>query len=94
MITMMQWAVTFCPNALVILKVDEEMFVNLPSLVDHLLNLKEYLEDIYLGRVIHQDTPNRDPNSQEFVPFSEYREKYYPGYCSGEAFIISRMWHG
>ncbi|XP_045647123.1 beta-1,3-galactosyltransferase 9 [Ursus americanus] len=89
-ITMMQWAVTFCPNALFILKVDEEMFVNLPSLVDYLLNLKEHLEDTYVGRVIHQDTPNRDPNSQEFVPFSEYPEKYYPDYCSGEAFIMSQ----
>ncbi|XP_045737825.1 beta-1,3-galactosyltransferase 9 [Mirounga angustirostris] len=89
-ITMMQWAVTFCPNALFILKVDEEMFVNLPSLVDYLLNLKEHFEDIYLGRVIHQDTPNRDPNNQEFVPFSEYQEKYYPDYCSSEAFIMSQ----
>ncbi|XP_043421226.1 beta-1,3-galactosyltransferase 9 [Prionailurus bengalensis] len=89
-ITMTQWAVTFCPNALFILKVDEEMFVNVPSLVDYLLNLKDHLEDVYVGRVIHQDTPNRDPNSQEFVPFSEYPEKYYPDYCSGEAFIMSQ----
>lgn len=89
-ITMTQWAVTFCSNALFILKVDEEMFVNLPSLVDYLLNLKEHLENIYVGRVIHQDTPNRDPGSQKFVPLSEYSEKYYPDYCSGEAFVMSQ----
>lgn len=86
----MQWAVTFCPNALFILKVDDEMLVNLPSLVDYLLNLKEHLEGIYVGRVIQQDTSNRDPNSQEFVPFSEYPEKYYPDYCSGEASVMSQ----
>ncbi|EHB01840.1 Putative UDP-GlcNAc:betaGal beta-1,3-N-acetylglucosaminyltransferase ENSP00000381720 [Heterocephalus glaber] len=89
-IAMTQWAVTFCPNALFILKVDEEMFVNLPTLVDYLLNLKGHLEDIYVGRVIHQDTPNRDPHSQEFVSLSEYPETYYPDYCSGEAFIMSQ----
>ncbi|XP_020846248.1 beta-1,3-galactosyltransferase 9 isoform X2 [Phascolarctos cinereus] len=89
-IMMMQWAVTFCPNAMFILKVNEEMFVNLPSLVDYLLNLKDHLEDIYVGRVIHQDMPNRDPRSQNFVPVSEYPEKYYPDYCSGEAFIVSQ----
>ncbi|XP_069861105.1 beta-1,3-galactosyltransferase 9 [Dipodomys merriami] len=89
-IIMTQWAVTFCPNAMFILKVDEEMFVNLPSLVDYLLNLKEHLEDVYVGRVNHQDAPNRDPQSKEFVPLSEYPEKYYPDYCSGEAFIISQ----
>ncbi|XP_054358799.1 beta-1,3-galactosyltransferase 9 [Pongo pygmaeus] len=89
-ITMIQWAVAFCPNALFILKLDEEMFVNLPSLVDYLLNLKEHLEDIYVGRVIHQVTPNRDPQNSDFVPLSEYPEKYYPDYCSGEAFIMSQ----
>ncbi|KAK2501573.1 hypothetical protein MC885_012691 [Smutsia gigantea] len=87
---MMQWAVAFCPNALFILKVDDEMLVNLPSLVDYPLTLKEHLEYTYVGRVIWQDTPNRDPNSQEFVPFNEYPEKYYPDYCSGEAFIMSQ----
>ncbi|XP_012576873.1 PREDICTED: putative UDP-GlcNAc:betaGal beta-1,3-N-acetylglucosaminyltransferase LOC100288842 [Condylura cristata] len=89
-VAMTQWTVTFCPNALFILKVDEDMFVNLASLVDYLLNLKEHLDDIYVGRVIHQETPNRDPKVQEFVPFSEYPEKYYPDYCSGEAFIMSQ----
>ena len=58
--------------------------------MDYLLNLKEHLEDIYVGRVIHQDMPNRDPNSQEFVPFSQYPEKYYPDYCSREAFVMSQ----
>lgn len=89
-ITMTQWAVTFCPNALFILKVDEDVFVNLLSLISYLLNLKAHLEDIYVGRVIHQDMPNRDPTSQEFVPLIEYPEKYYPDYCSGEAFIMSQ----
>ncbi|XP_028640891.1 putative UDP-GlcNAc:betaGal beta-1,3-N-acetylglucosaminyltransferase LOC100288842 [Grammomys surdaster] len=89
-ISMTQWAVAFCPSALFILKADEEMFINLPGLVDYLLNLKGHLEGIYLGRVIHQDIPNRDPYSQEFVPLSEYPEKYYPDYCSGEAFIMSQ----
>ncbi|XP_005382984.1 PREDICTED: putative UDP-GlcNAc:betaGal beta-1,3-N-acetylglucosaminyltransferase LOC100288842 [Chinchilla lanigera] len=89
-IAMTQWAVTFCPNALFILKVNEEMFVNLPALVNYLLNLKEHLEDIYVGRVIHQDTPNRDPSTLEFVSLSEYPETYYPDYCSGEGFIMSQ----
>nr|XP_021516615.1 putative UDP-GlcNAc:betaGal beta-1,3-N-acetylglucosaminyltransferase LOC100288842 [Meriones unguiculatus] len=89
-ISMTQWAVAFCPNALFILKADEEMFINLPGLVDYLLNLKGHLEGIYLGRVIHQATPNRDPHSQEFVPLSAYPEKYYPDYCSSEAFIMSQ----
>lgn len=60
-ISMKQWAVTFCPNALFLFKADEKMFINLPGLVDYLLGLKEHLEGIYVGSVTHQDNPNRDP---------------------------------
>lgn len=63
---MKQWAVAFCTNALFIFKADEKMFINLPSLVDYLLSLKEHLESIYVGSVTHQDNPNRDPPSLEF----------------------------
>uniref|UniRef100_F6XHQ5 Hexosyltransferase n=1 Tax=Ornithorhynchus anatinus TaxID=9258 RepID=F6XHQ5_ORNAN len=89
-ILMTQWVITFCPNAMFILKVDEDMFVNLPKLVDYLLTLKAHPEDIYIGRVIHKEMPSRDPRSWGFVPLSHYPEKYYPDYCSGEAFIISQ----
>ncbi|CAH6788957.1 Gm34653 [Phodopus roborovskii] len=75
-ISMTQWAVAFFPNALFILKADKKMFINLSGLVDYLLSLKEHLEGIYVGR--------------EFVPLSEYPEKYYQDYCSGGTFIMSQ----
>lgn len=88
--TAVEWIVTFCPVARFILKTDEEMFVNLENLVDYLLSLRTHLEDIYLGRVVHQEVPNRDPESPRFVPLQLYPEKYYPDYCSATAFVISQ----
>uniref|UniRef100_A0A8C8VF37 Hexosyltransferase n=1 Tax=Pelusios castaneus TaxID=367368 RepID=A0A8C8VF37_9SAUR len=86
----MEWTVTFCSTARFILKTDEEMFVNLPSLSEYLLSLRTHLEDIYIGRVIHQEMPDRNPQSQGFLPLSQYKEQYYPDYCSGTAFVISQ----
>ncbi|XP_077162696.1 beta-1,3-galactosyltransferase 9 [Paroedura picta] len=88
--TALEWAVTFCPGARFILKTDEQMFVNLANLVDYLLSLRTHFENIYLGRVVHQEVPNRDPQSPKFVPKQLYPEKYYPDYCSATAFVISQ----
>ncbi|KAM7144517.1 beta-1,3-galactosyltransferase 9 [Macrochelys suwanniensis] len=87
----MEWTITFCSTARFVLKTDEEMFVNIPSLAEYLLSLRTHrLEDIYIGRVIHQDVPDRDPQSQSFVSLSQYQDEYYPDYCSGTAFVISQ----
>ncbi|XP_048368044.1 beta-1,3-galactosyltransferase 9 [Sphaerodactylus townsendi] len=85
-----EWSVTFCPGARFILKTDEEMFVNLANLVDYLLSLRTRLENVYLGRVVHHEVPNRDPQSPNFVPLQIYPEKYYSDYCSPTAFVISQ----
>ncbi|XP_005987483.1 beta-1,3-galactosyltransferase 9 [Latimeria chalumnae] len=89
-IMMMQWTVTFCPMARFVLKADEEMFVNYFSLVDYLLRLRRPPEDLYIGRVIHQEMPNRDPHVKDFVSVRQYQENYYPDYCSGSVFLISQ----
>uniref|UniRef100_W5NLD6 Hexosyltransferase n=2 Tax=Lepisosteus oculatus TaxID=7918 RepID=W5NLD6_LEPOC len=90
MVLTMQWTVTFCPYARFILKTDETMFVNYAAVVEYLLSLRRHPEDLYIGRVIHQEMPNRDPHSSDFVPISQYPDKYFPDYCTGSAFVISQ----
>ncbi|XP_063791979.1 beta-1,3-galactosyltransferase 9 [Pseudophryne corroboree] len=89
-VMMMEWVVTFCPNARFILKADQQVFVNVESLVGFLLSLETHTDDIYTGRVIHQSLPDRDPHSPNFVPMSSYSETYYPDYCSGSAMVVSQ----
>ncbi|NXF85828.1 B3G5B glucosaminyltransferase, partial [Eubucco bourcierii] len=84
-----EWTVTFCPQARYILKADEDVFVSIPSLAGYLLSLQQ-LEDIYMGRVIHQGMPIRAPGSPGFVPMHQYPEEFYPDYCDGSAFVMSQ----
>ncbi|XP_051492735.1 beta-1,3-galactosyltransferase 9 [Apus apus] len=89
MLMSVEWTVTFCPHARYILKTDEDVFVSIPSLAGYLLSLTQ-LEDIYIGRVVHQDMPDRDPTSPGFVPTQQYSEEFYPDYCHGSAFLLSQ----
>ncbi|XP_053551908.1 beta-1,3-galactosyltransferase 9 [Bombina bombina] len=86
---MIEWTLTFCPNTKFLLKTDEEMFVNIKSLTEYLLDLEAHSEDIYTGRVIHQSLPDRNHQSPNFVPIWSYSETNYPDYCSGSAMVIS-----
>lgn len=89
MLMSVEWAVTFCPHARYILKTDEDVFVGIPSLAGYLLSLTQ-LEDIYVGRVVHQRAPDRDPESPGFVPIHQYSQEFYPDYCDGSAFVMSQ----
>ncbi|NXJ75414.1 B3GN5 glucosaminyltransferase, partial [Trogon melanurus] len=89
MLMSVEWTVTFCPRTRYILKTDEDVFVGIPSLVGYLLGLTQ-LEDIYLGKVVHQGVPERDPGSPGFVPIHQYSEDFYPDYCDGSAFVMSQ----
>jgi len=89
MLMSIEWTVTFCPHARYILKADEDVFVGIPSLAGYLLSLTQ-LEDVYIGKVIHQGVPSRDPESPGFVPIHQYSQEFYPDYCDGSAFVLSQ----
>ncbi|XP_072286627.1 beta-1,3-galactosyltransferase 9 [Pyxicephalus adspersus] len=89
-IMMMEWIVTFCPNARFILKAEQETFVNVQSLAGYLLSLESRMDDIYIGKINHHNLPDRDPQSPKYVPVSAYSQTYYPDFCSGSAMAISQ----
>ncbi|XP_061118005.1 beta-1,3-galactosyltransferase 9 [Conger conger] len=86
----MQWVVTYCPFARFILHANETAFVNFRALGGYLLTLRRHPEDLYIGRVVHQEMPDRDPKSPHFVSPGQYHDKYFPDYCAGPAFVLSQ----
>lgn len=86
----LRWVITFCPVARFVVLTKDSVFLNLPALGGYLLSLRRHPEDLYLGRVIQKDPPNRDPHSVAFLPPSLYPEKYLPEYCEGTAYVLSQ----
>ncbi|KAG8141751.1 hypothetical protein E2320_006439 [Naja naja] len=85
-----EWTITYCPEARFILKVDEDMFANLQTLAEYLLNLRTHPKDIYLGRVIHPNAPNKEVHNGSLTSLRKYPGWYYPDYCSATALVISQ----
>ncbi|XP_071751900.1 beta-1,3-galactosyltransferase 9 [Centroberyx gerrardi] len=86
----LRWVVTFCPVARFVLLTKDSVFVNLPALGGYLLGLHRHPEDLYLGRVIQRDAPDRDPASPGYLPPALYPDKYLPDYCAGTAYVLSQ----
>ncbi|XP_070781179.1 beta-1,3-galactosyltransferase 9 [Enoplosus armatus] len=86
----LRWVIAFCPVARFVLLTKDSVFINLPAIGGYLLGLHRHPEDLYLGRVIQRDSPDRDPNSPGYLPPPLYPDKYLPEYCDGTAYVISQ----
>lgn len=86
----LRWVIAFCPLSRFILLTKESVFVNLPAIGSYLLGLHRNPEDLYLGRVIQKDSPDRNPNSPGFLPPTLYPNKFLPEYCDGTAYVLSQ----
>ncbi|XP_060616679.2 beta-1,3-galactosyltransferase 4 [Anolis sagrei] len=87
-LALMGWAATRCPGALFLVKVDDDVFLNLPGLAEELGRLPA-LTPAYLGRIHWRVWPSRDPRSRHHVPRSLYPGGPFPPYCSGTAYVLS-----
>lgn len=86
----LRWVIAFCPVARFVLFTKDSVFVNLPAIGGYLLGLHRHPEDLYLGRVIQRDSPDRDPISPGYLPPALYPDKYLPEYCDSTAYILSQ----
>ncbi|XP_029133343.2 beta-1,3-galactosyltransferase 9 [Labrus bergylta] len=86
----LRWVIAFCPMARFVLLTKDSVFVNLPAIGGYLLGLHRHPEDLYLGRVLQRDSPDRDPNSPGYLPPAFYPDKYLPEYCDDTAYVLSQ----
>lgn len=96
-----QWLRRRCPAATFVFKGDDDVFVRTNALLD-LLNrhwdehnlLRAYTNqsraslDLFIGDVIYNAAPNREPSTKYFVPESFYKGAY-PPYAGGGGVVYS-----
>uniref|UniRef100_A0A8C6UI46 Hexosyltransferase n=1 Tax=Neogobius melanostomus TaxID=47308 RepID=A0A8C6UI46_9GOBI len=86
----LRWIIAFCPVARFVLLTQDRVYVNLLAIVSYLLGLHRHPEDLYLGRVIQKESPDRDPNSPGYLPPALYPNKFLPEYCDQTAYVLSQ----
>ncbi|KAF2896827.1 hypothetical protein ILUMI_09349 [Ignelater luminosus] len=86
-----KYAIYHCPQAKYILKTDDDVFVNMPTMMDFLtVELSPYgARNLLLCTPLVHSSVKRTFRSKWRVSFHEYKERYYPPYCPGWALLYS-----
>ncbi|KAM3926122.1 beta-1,3-galactosyltransferase 2-like [Leptodactylus fuscus] len=86
----MEWVTKFCPNASYVMKVDNDVFLNVNYLVHQLLHPElPPRSNYFTGFLVRYTGPIRDKNSKWYVPEEVYPGDTYPPYPSGPAYVFS-----
>lgn len=85
---LLKWAHTFCPGARFVMKSDDDMFINVPNLLNYIRSLRSDKRQLF-GRLVKGARPLRSKSSKYYAPVSEYKDAIYPDYLSGTAYVMS-----
>lgn len=82
----LKWALNSCAEAEFILKVDDDTFVNVPMMIDYVIN-RDYWEKTIMGYINHKPFPFRYYTKWQ-VSWEEYPYFRYPSYVSGNIYLL------
>ncbi|XP_030756294.1 lactosylceramide 1,3-N-acetyl-beta-D-glucosaminyltransferase A-like [Sitophilus oryzae] len=92
----LKYATYHCKNAKYVLKVDDDVFVNVPQMISFLENDLEPLhpENFLMCSVLSSSKVVRDRNDpylgKYMATYEEFPDTYYPVYCAGWVALFSR----
>ena len=72
-----------------VLKVDDDMWINVPSLLDTVKQEEASLQTAVGGACSFSAKPIRNPRSKWYASKKAYPQKDYPGFCSGTSYVTS-----
>lgn len=85
----LDWFSRHCPQAMYVLKGDDDVFVNTLRIIDFLDGVSEAdAKDFFIGDVISNAGPHRDQRLKYFIPESVF-EGEYPPYAGGGGYLFS-----
>lgn len=85
----LQWATQYCSNVKFVVKIDDDIFVNIEELKVLLDNYSSKADrDLIACRVNHALNVIRNKYSKWFISKDEYEQDKYPQFCSGKLTFI------
>ncbi|XP_050409023.1 beta-1,3-galactosyltransferase 1 isoform X2 [Patella vulgata] len=86
-VAILKWSSIFCAESKYIVKIDDDIFVDIPALFNILLNIT--YPKVIVGHVIREALPKRRVKSKWFVGAKDYYKEIYPDYITGVCYAIS-----
>ena len=86
-ISLLRWVNSTCDQIKYILKVDDDMFVNMQMVVDF-CETRTFNKAV-IGKLARKWKPHRNPLSKWFVPMSAFNGSIYPNFATGPSYMFS-----
>lgn len=87
-ISSLEWVETYCPNATFFLKTDDDMFINVPRLLQFIELHHKDKRSVY-GRLAKKWKPIRNKKSKYYVSPQQYFPSIFPPFVTGPAYLIT-----
>ncbi|KAH9366293.1 hypothetical protein HPB48_010292 [Haemaphysalis longicornis] len=87
--TMVRWSNEYCPGTQLVLKIDDDMLLNVWGLADRVRRLHGVKRTMW-GMLTHKWPPIRNRTSKWYMSVREYRNSTYPDYLTGPSYLWSR----
>uniref|UniRef100_A0A182M3N5 Hexosyltransferase n=1 Tax=Anopheles culicifacies TaxID=139723 RepID=A0A182M3N5_9DIPT len=87
-ISLLEWAKLHCPNASFLLKTDDDMFINVPKLLQFMEAHGNQRRTIF-GRLAKKWKPIRNKKSKYYVSPEQYYPPVFPPFTTGPAYLLT-----
>lgn len=87
-ISMMYWVANRCSNIRYVLKVDDDMMLNMQHICDF-AEINPNFHRVIIGKLARKWKPHRDKRSKWYVPFKAYAGQYFPSFVTGPAYFFT-----
>ncbi|XP_069690297.1 beta-1,3-galactosyltransferase 5-like [Periplaneta americana] len=88
-IALFYWAATYCSEVNFVFKTDDDMFLNIPKLVQ-LTEKYRYATRTIFGYIAHKWNAHRNQLSRYFVSREEFPLTRYPKFATGPGYLVTR----
>ncbi|CAG2120226.1 unnamed protein product, partial [Medioppia subpectinata] len=86
-ISMMKWLTDRCSKVKYVLKVDDDMFVNMQHITD--FSETRNFNKCIIGKLAKKWKPHRNTNNKWYVPSRAFNGTTFPTFATGPAYMIS-----
>ncbi|VDI45858.1 beta-1,3-galactosyltransferase 1 [Mytilus galloprovincialis] len=84
------WVNTFCKDAIYVIKIDDDITINIPLLIPYLNDkVKKNITNVLECLIILGVSPYREPRNKWYTSLSDYPFPTFPPYCAGHSSIMS-----
>ncbi|XP_053659199.1 beta-1,3-galactosyltransferase 5-like [Anopheles marshallii] len=87
-ISLLEWTKLHCPNASFLLKTDDDMFINVPKLLQFMEAHGNQRRTIF-GRLAKKWKPIRNKKSKYYVSPEQYYPPVFPPFTTGPAYLLT-----